>query len=289
MIKLSIPGLFDNYPTLMQILQEYYENRNLFYDDRIIDSFYGTENSLIWRGGRTLHVIYPYNLDDIYKSLEQFPEIKVRHTFTNCLINEQIINDYSCNNFVKRYIRPQDEVILNHPLLIKHFQDNYPNIPIIYSTTLDIKDIDKVNELTKNHIYVLNYNYNNDKQYLAKLEHPNNIEIICAEPCLYNCSMRAQHYKTISKETLAIPLDKEDIEFCPFIKNPITFYEIMQRPHAITNERLKELEKQGFEYYKISGRGIYPVQLINVLLYYLAQPQYIDHIREKILRRMYYG
>lgn len=288
MIKLSLPGLFDNYHILINFLQFYNENPSYFYDDRIIDSFYGADESQIWRGGRGIITPYKYNIEELIPQIEKYTNAKIRYTFTNCLITEEIANDYLCNYFVKNYFRSQDEVILNHPLLIQHFKRYYPNIPIIYSTTLGITDIKDVNNITKTNLYVLNYNYNNDQKYLSQLKYPNNIEIICAEPCSENCQFRMAHYTAISKEILHMKPAEDDFVKCPYIQKPMTFYEIMQRKHAITNERIKQLEKQKFEYYKLSGRGLTPIQWLEIILYYLAKPEYINHIRELLLKRLYH-
>lgn len=283
MIKLSLPGFFEKHKYVMSFLEYYNNHRAFFYNDRIIDSFYGTDYRLIWLGGRSVYPLDLYDIEDLFADLEPYPEIKIRHTFTNCLITEPIVKDYMCNLFVKKYIRPQDEVIINHPLLLKHFKKEYPKIPIVYSTTLDIKNIDKVNKITETNMYVVNYNYNNDKEYLQQLQHPNNIELICAEPCIPNCPNRTKHYTSISKDVLNISFDDDDIIECPFKADMHTFNELMQLPHAITNERLKELEKQGFENYKISGRSIKVPQWLDTILYYLALPKYIDFIREQLL------
>ena len=182
MIKISIPGFYSKFKHVKLFLDYYYNYRDLFYSDRCIDSLYDAEPHLLWRGGRV-----PINesfvpMDVILSELNEYP-VKLRHTFTNCLLTEQLVNDYACNFFVQHFIREQDEVILNHPLLIEHFKKNYPKIPIIYSTTMNIQDINQVNEISKNNIYVMNYNYNNDQQYINQLTHKENIEILCAEPC----------------------------------------------------------------------------------------------------------
>lgn len=237
---------------------------------------------MLWGGGRYTPVDN-INLHNLLDEYNKHPEIKLRHVFTNCLLNQTTINDYKCNKFVCDFIRLQDEVIVNHPLLIEHFQTYYPRIPIIYSTTLDIKNIDKVNEITKTNIYVLNYNYNNDNSYLEQLEHKENVEIICAEPCEPNCPYRMEHYKTISQRYLSVVASEESVYICPFGSEGKLFFDVMKSPLAITNGRLKELEAQGFQYFKISGRTTLPPQWLETVLYYLAKPEYINEIRETLL------
>jgi hypothetical protein len=69
----------------------------------------------------------------------------------------------------------------------------------VNSTTLGITDIDQVNNISKNEIYVLYYGKNNDNNYLKSLKYPENIEILCAETCIPNCPYRSKHYEAISK------------------------------------------------------------------------------------------
>ena len=276
----SLPGFFNFYHYAISFLEYYYNHSAFFYQDRIIDSFYDCDPTLLWRGGRYTNY-EAYNIKDILNSFSRYPNIKLRHVFTNCLLNEQLINDYRCNHFVKTFIRPQDEVIINHPLLIQHFKNNYPNINIIYSTTLNIKDIEKINQITKTNIYVMNYNYNNDDNYISQLQFPQNIEIICAEPCVPNCPQRMFHYLNISKNILQLPYEK-DTTFCP---EPVhkTFSEVMKRPHAITNKRIEELAEKGIKYFKISGRVVPLPQWLETIVYYLALPEYVDYVRQFLL------
>lgn len=284
MIKLSLPGFYANFKYIQMFLNYYNEHLEYFYEDRIIDSFYDADPSLLWRGGRTPRIDEFVPMNIILDEFNKYPSIKLRHVFTNCLLTDQLINDYTCNKFVKDFFRPQDEVVLNHPLLIKHFQNNYPWIPIIYSTTMGITDSIKINAITENNIYVLNYNYNNNDNYLKSLKYKENIEILCAEPCDFNCPNRYKHYKTISKEVLLEFLDEnQDLIMCPFGAEQRTFYELMQLPHAITNERIKELEQQGFQYFKISGRTVIIPQWLETIIYYLVKPEYIDIVRQKLI------
>jgi len=87
----------------------------------------------------------------------------------------------------------------------------------------------------------MNYNYNNNNDYIKQLKHPNNIEILCAEPCIPNCSNRSNHYNTISKSILDMSINPIDICRCPYNSEANLFSKIMTLPHAITNERIEEL------------------------------------------------
>lgn len=281
MIKLSLPGFYVHFKFVKMFLAFYNEHPEYFYKDRIIDSFYDADPNVLWRGGRTPRINEYISMDEILNEFNQYPNIKLRHTFTNCMLTEQLINDYFCNSFVENFIRPQDEVILNNPLLIKHFKTNYPQIPIIYSTTLGITDISRINEITEKNIYVLNYNYNNDNKYIQQLKNKKNVEILCAEPCVINCPYRYKHYQLISEDVLSLR-PTEDYN-CPFNMESKPFIDIMSLPHAITNNRLKELEQRGFQYFKISGRTNPIPRWLETLVYYLVLPEYKEYVRQLLL------
>ena len=44
-------------------------------------------------------------MQEVLDDFNHFNQIKLRHVFTNCLMTEQLCNDYLCNQFVKKYIR----------------------------------------------------------------------------------------------------------------------------------------------------------------------------------------
>ena len=214
------------------------------------------------------------------------PNFHLKHTCTNVLITEELLHDWLCNLFFKDYVQEQDSVIINSPLLEQYLKKTYPKIKTyIYSATLHLSDIKIINEKTKDNIVVLNYNYNNNDKYLSQLIHPENIEILCAEPCEPNCPNRKQHYESLSKTQLLLPTDpKKDILKCPFNCEQKTFYEIQQSPCAISNARIEKLSQLGFQYFKLSGRNLPPPRWFEIILYYLVKPEYINYVREDFRR-----
>ena len=282
----SLPCFYQNFYAIQLLMNYMKKYPDYFYQDRVIDSFYDADPSLAWRGGRSKTYMFtkPPKMESILDYFNKYPNIKLRHVFTNCLLDEELIHNEHCNEFVQKYIRPQDEVILNSPLLIQHFKTNYPQIPIVYSTTLDIKDIDQVNALSKNNVYVLNYNYNIDDEYLKQLTHKENIEILCGELCIPNCPFRKVHYTYISKVILGIPLEENEFEECYYQLHPEKLLDVPPI-ERVTNNRIEELSEQGFKYFKISGRGITINLWWERVLYYLALPKYYE-ILKRVLPRM---
>lgn len=292
--KISIAGWFAHHEEIIDFLNYYYDHPEFFFQDRIIDSIYDCYYGnlpLVWCGGRVPNNDVRFNMNYVLKNFNMFPNIKLRHNFTNKLLNDDaLINDYRCNQFVKKYIRPQDEVVINHPKLIQHFKEHYPQIPLIYSTTLEITDINQVNEITKNNIYVLSYTKNNDIEYLKNLQYKDNIELLCGETCMDNCPYRKEHQRMISQTILDAQLDLSKMQEinCPTAKEhgaPFFINDILQRDHAISNEKMDQLMDLGFSQFKIVGRS-FPVPMwLDILLYYLALPEYKERLKQEFLMR----
>lgn len=282
--KFSLPDYYNKGKYILDLSFYMKNNSDKFYSDRIIDSAYGAHPSLLWTGGRFITDQYAMLMSDVLHEFNKIPEIKLHHVCTNLLMTPELVTDYKSNYFFLHYIRSEDKAIIAHPLLIDHFKYNYPKISLIYSTTMNIKDIETVNEITKKNIYVLNYNYNYNDIYIKQLLYPNNIEVLCGEPCILNCPNREKHYKEISKIALQI---NEGIYTCPYEVEKYTADEILSLPHAMTNERIDQLSEMGIQYFKISGRSLDLPNWLAIILYYLALPEHREKIFFQLLRNWY--
>ena len=208
------------------------------------------------------------------------------------LLNEGMINDQQCNDLIDKYYKPQDYIIFYDSALQRHLSNKIAADHFIYSTTLNIIDINQINEITKNNILVLNYMKNNDNEYLKQLQFPHNIELLCAETCIPNCPHKYQHYLSYSKANLGLPLDETDIINCPFADKKIKPLEdILQQslnlPSSITNTRVNELSDMGFQYFKISGRFASSERFFYIISYYVIKEQYLETARKELNIQLY--
>lgn len=266
----------------MVLLLDYYsEHRNLFKEDRIIDSCYDFPTGLIWNGGR------PFNLRDwdMMQCREiiqyyRYRNLELRHTCTNSLLTPVMCLDHYCNLFFKDCVESTDKIIINNKHLKNYIEAKYPKLKFIYSTTLGITDLQQINEITKDNMYVLHYKYNTDDNYISQLKNPENIEFLCAETCIPNCPLRAIHYRSFSKIQLGLPLEDEEFFACPYDTDYTPFNKTISQPHAINNNRVDELAEKGFQYFKIGGRGLHPIKWLETIIYYLAKDEYRDDIRQ---------
>lgn len=293
MKKFSIPGYFNYFNACKGLIEYRKVHPKFFYEDRIIDSSYDFPAGMIWNGGRVkFHTGYtPYDLDNIMQYYFNETDINLNHTCTNLLIDETLVWDWTCNQFIKMYYRPQDSVIVASKQLMEHLNMLCPNMKFIYSTTLNEVDIDLINNMTEREIiHVVNYNKNNDDEYLKSLTHPEWLEMICAEPCAMNCQKRKDHYISISEEQLGLFIDptvsKENAK-CPHMSENKNFTNIQKLPHAITNERIDQLADMGIQYFKISGRSIPVTQWVETMTYYLVKPEYLDTVRFDLLTSLW--
>ena len=285
----SLPG-YEKYFYLIKFLIEYRTtHEELFISDHIIGSAYDLPAELIWGGGRYFFTKTDYDLLD--KAINWYDSIQLplKHVCTNSLINEENIHDKICNDFFDKYLRPnKDHVTLYSALLKDYLREKYPHIPITWSTTLGITDIEIINKMTEYDTYVPNYNYNNDDVYLMQLKHKNNIEILCAEPCGEHCPNREKHYRYKSKLQMGLSLDKHESLACPFsdmhnfLDAEESFNIIQSRGHAVSLARIDELAQMGFNQFKISGRTYSDELWLKVICYYLVKPEYTNQVYEDV-------
>jgi hypothetical protein len=125
--------------------------------------------------------------------------IALRHTCTNQLMTPEHFSDILCNNWIKMSEAEQNGIIVYSEDFANYIRQTYPKYNIIYSTTRIDIDLKTINTITEHNMAVLNYNKNYDLDYISQLQHPENIEILCAEQCSPNCPYRQYHYKLISK------------------------------------------------------------------------------------------
>ena len=242
--------------------------------------------NLIWNGGRPNLNNIPYiNYNNVFTYFSNFT---LKHTCTNCLIDKELINDKACNEFIKKYTKPNDYIIINSKILYNHLLQFFPKNHFIWSATLDIVDINLVNELSMDQIVVLEYNYNNNDSYLEQLKNKHNIEIICAEPCIAHCPNRKAHYLLNSQMQLSGQIDQSNSFVCPSCDyTKMTVEQALEYqlslPHGISNERINILSQMGFQDFKISGRFSTTPYFFYIICYYLVKEQYRELVFKNLL------
>lgn len=282
-----LPGLFGRYELYQQILQNYKENPQYFKDNVKIGSIYDCPAG-IWNGGRLITGL-PYSKSNLIKVKDFLAKynIPARFTFTNCLLEEKHLYDTYCNMILEIFNTGTNEIICNKEILENYIRDKYGGrYKYISSTTKRLSSIENQNkELQKDYyLVVLDYDHNKNFDYLQSIPNKDKCELLCNAVCQGYCKRRQRHYEIISQ--CQLDFDEEGLSKfdCPYTrednldgaKKNSNFISVQD----INNTYLP----MGFKNFKLEGRTMHPLDLIEVLLYYLIKEEYHDIVRRHLQR-----
>ncbi len=265
---------------LLNLMKQYPEK---FREGYKVASVYGTFPGAIWNGGRT--VLGSISEEDRGKIIKAYNDlgVPVRFTWTNSLLEDKHVDDAYCNSIMKQACNGVNQVLVNRDCLEEHVRKNYPEYPIISSTTKRMTDLQGIkDELQKDyHLVVLDYDLNHEEKVLKELEpYADKIEILVNEICYPKCPMRSQHYRDESKAQLEN--DAKSHFKCPNKSTPRVFSECMKRPAFISNEQIGEYIDRGYVNFKIVGRGLTPQFVLDSYLYFLVKDEERDFIEKQM-------
>ena len=292
-IKFHIPDFLRHFK-LNILLADYMKKfPQYFYDDVTIGSVYGTFPTSLWNGGRYFEGdIDPRVISEI---LRQFNSrgIPCRFTFTNPLLTEEHLSDKFCNNVMKAADNGLNEVIVMSPLLEEYIRKNYPSFKITSSTCKQIEDPEELaEELEKDYsLVVLDYNLNNRFELLENLKPKEKVELLINACCNPNCKRRKEHYASIGKEQIRYWETKKknpNAEFkfkdFPCEQVRLHLYDTIKYSTHISPELIYEkYVPMGFENFKIEGRSVPDINVLENYVYYMARPEYKDRVRLELL------
>ena len=292
-IKYHIPDFLRHFHLnilLADYMKKYPER---FYDNITIGSVYGTFPTSLWNGGR----YFEGNVDRrvISEVLKQFNQrgIPCRFTFTNPLLTEEHLSDPFCNYVMKTANNGLNEVIVASDLLENYIRKTYPRYKITSSTCKQIEDYEKLcTELDKPYsLVVLDYNWNNNFEFLEKMPQKDKIEILINACCMPNCPRRGEHYRTIGENHLKYAEFKKKFpngQFkCPEFKCDQQILHLYQTTGYSTHVKPADIYEKyvpmGFENFKIEGRSTPDINVLENYIYYMAKPEWKDTVRLELL------
>lgn len=287
-IEFSIPGLygFNHLNMFLFELIEKYPNK--FYDDFKITSMYGSFPECIWNGGRG--VGGTFIAKDVQKAVEILNKrgVTLRYTFTNCKLSKEDTYDHVCNQVLKltkKYQTIKNDINVGSEVLKNYIEEKYKNdFNIVMSTTLCVKDVDEINKITEKYLLVPDYSINNDFEKLSRLKYKENIEILANESCNPNCPARRRHYEELSSYFL-----KEEVEpiDCYYANDPNheNYYRanVKQCHHIKREDILNKYLPLKINKFKIVGRGVTILKVIEGYVEYFVKQEYRDEIRYDLL------
>ncbi len=299
-INYHLPSFTDHFS--LNILLDTYmkEHPERFRDGVRIASVFGSFSGAAWNGGRNVPGNYNPKLNE--KIMKEFNSrgIPLRFTFTNPMLTEQHLSDKPCNEILKMAENGMNEVIVMSPILEQYIRENYPGYKITSSTCKQIRDMDDLNrELEKDYnLVVLDYNWNNRFDDLERIKDKAKCEVLVNAYCHPNCPNRGEHYRRIGKMQLELSsiaqsglnigmknINKRDEGVCPFgVQNILTIKDF--KTHVSPDVIEEKYLPMGFSQFKIEGRLIGDIEMLEMYIYYLVKPEYKDTARFEMLTRL---
>ena len=283
-----LPDFYYFYSFNVTLIRMIREEGYLFIEGLEIGAIYGCFPNEIWNGGRVVKGT-GVEIDNIINTIRELDGlgICIRFTYTNCMIREEDLDDKMCNFITDLACTGKNEILVNSEILEAYLRDRYGNsYKYISSATRCVRKVDKLNELVASGKYSLvlgDYRDNFDFEYLSKIEQKDKIEILINPYCKQDCILRQKHYEVISCIQLGLP--HEEFAKCPCEK--LHWYELVDSDHIIKREDLIKYIEMGFTHFKIEGRNMDPIDVIDSYVYYLVKPEYRDKVRNILLRSFY--
>ena len=275
-----LPGLFRFTNLYKALLTKYIENKHIFKDNVFIGAIYGSPTA-IWNGGRFSNNLH-LNKDQLTQVKDMMEEFKIpaRFTFTNCLLEEKHTHDTYCNLIMQIFNTGYNEVICNSQVLEDYLRKTYGDkYKYISSTTKRLLDTDlQTQELNKDYfLTVLDYDHNKNLDYLKSIENKNKCELLVNPVCQPKCPYRAAHYTSISKAQLNYTV--EGLMTCKFDGRDCLWH-AAKLDNFISAEDINNIYlPMGFKHFKLEGRCAQPLDLLEILLYYLIKDEYQHEAR----------
>lgn len=221
----------------------------------------------------------------------------MRYTYTNMLLTEEDLADPYCNFCMQVADNGMNEVMIFSPILEKYIREKYPSYKLNSSTCKEIRDIAQVNEELKKDYYlvVLDYNFNNKFDELAKIEDKARCEILVNTLCTPNCPRRGEHYQNIARnqrtllENRKLPKEQQkplEHWYCEYGEyncvHTIQGYSTYISPEAIWEKYVP----MGFNQFKIEGRTANIFSLVETYAHYLIRPEKQGEVRIMLLNNL---
>ena len=297
MINFHIPDFSGNWRMNLYIIDLLAKHPEYFYDGVRIASSYGCFPPSLWNGGRTaVGTIEPPMVPFLIKEYNK-RGVPVRFTYTNPCVTKEHLSDKFCNYVTKMAENGLNEIIVNVPVLEEYIRKTYPKYPLISSTVKQIENLSQLKaELEKDYkLVVLDYNWNNRFDVLEELPHKDKIELLVNAYCTPACKRRKDHYKFLGNLQIAKsyeafePAKIKNKNFlnkefpCPNM-NMCFMDTIDYSTHISAKDIYEKYVPMGYSNFKIEGRLMNAVYILESYMYYLIKPECRDKVRNHTLK-----
>lgn len=292
-INFHIPDFMHHFRLNLTLAEYMKISPEAFYDNVKIGSVYGTFPDMIWNGGRFLQGRCDERvMREVINQLNR-RGIALRFTLTNPMLKAEHISDPYCNKVLRAADNGLNGAIVFSPMLEDHIRVNFPDMPLTSSTCKQIEDFEELkNEMEKDYsLVVLDYNFNNDFEHLEALPHKEKAELLINSCCNPGCKRRGEHYRSIGRSQIACSKIHGKNPNIPYQPEPFgcecmskTLYQTTDSPLHISPEMLYEkYVPMGFCNFKIEGRSVPDVNVLENYVYYMVKPEHRDEARLDML------
>ncbi len=296
--KFHIPGIWTHYNLNTHYIDLLQSEPELFRDEVEVASVYGTIPPALWNGGRSIRgIVSP---DTCKKVIDSYNErkIPVRFTFTNPMLEERHLKDKFCNMLCQMAENDMNEIIIFSPMLEEYIRKTYPKFTYTSSTCKQIEDPDKlVEELNKDYrLVVLDYNWNNQFDFLETLPHKEKCEFLLNAICISHCKLRKYHYQYLGKQQIItneilpiagmgafgiVPQGEKAFQ-CPYntsLKNGMN-----EKTYISCDAVYNKYLPMGFSNFKIEGRTYSDEDMLNEYIKYMVKPECAEEVRSRLIQ-----
>ena len=284
--QFHLPGLFEFYDFYRAFLPLYRSHREYFYDWCEIASIYGAPEGCIWGGGR---VGCGSQSPRAVLALTQEYGLSARLTFSNSLLTETHLSDSACNALCRLFSEaagPRNGVIVHSELLLDYLRSTYPQLYFVSSTTKVLTGFSQLQQELEREAFrfvVPDFRLNKSFGQLRTLPQAlkDKTEFLCNECCWLGCKDRKACYEAVSRKALG----EEAQHRCtaPGAADGYRFSRAMESPAFLSIRDIQTVYlPMGFSNFKLEGRSLGSVMILEFLLYYLTKPEYQLHVREAI-------
>lgn len=299
-IRFHIPDFLKHFSLNMLLLQMMRRRPEAFHENVVIGSVYGVFPTALWNGGR----FFQGKCDErvIQEVLKRFNQMGIpcRYTFTNPVLEEAHLQDKFCNRLLELADNGLNEVIVASPLLEAYIREKFPRYPIISSTCKELTDPAALEaELARDYkLVVLDYRHNNNWDVLSQISHPEKCEILVDACCDPDCPRRGEHYACIGRSQIqyakwaktakpGVPMPRLSVQqfTCKNMELPL-YDTIGFRTHVTPQDILETYVPAGFRNFKLEGRSLPDIDVLESYVYYLVKPAFQNEIRLELLLRL---
>jgi hypothetical protein len=275
MINFSLPDFYYGFNVYLRLFDFKKNYPYIFYDDVNIKNIYGSFPNMTWNGGGFEIGVMPTH-NNVVSTVEayQVMNVPIKLTLTNPLLEERDMYDRYCNYILRMCENDINEVAVTSDIMEEHIRKNYPKYKINKSIISTEYQPYFLEEKYESSVLAKRENKNFELLKSVPFEKRHKIQILCNDPCPFDCGRVYEHYRATAIYQLYEHDIKEVVTQCTEIPTIFRRNFADNEQNNININDIRELYLPlGYNYFKISGRGL-SVLIVTNIIEFLIKPEY---------------